>query len=261
MSLTPVSISASSFGADLIRQQGHQPFAELAARAGASTFEVREELLPEAPNLPALGQAIAALGLGCVYSSPLELWQAGSNAPALALAHTLAQAQACGAQWLKVSLGHYTPNADLKALAALLAEQPVQLLVENDQTAQGGRVEPLVQFFTAAGVRQVPVAMTFDIGNWQWQAQSALGAAAQLGQYVRYVHCKGVRLASSGKLVAVAPSLIELNQWPRLLQRMPNAQLRAIEYPLQGDDLLALTRAEVARLAALGQPLAVAQEA
>ncbi|MBD1554188.1 sugar phosphate isomerase/epimerase family protein [Pseudomonas typographi] len=261
MSLHSVSVSVSSFGADAVRQQGQQAFVALVASAGAQYLELREELFTATPDLPALGAAIATQGLLCVYSSPLELWQVGSNAPAAALAHTLERAQACGARWLKVSLGHFTPNADLKALAALLAGKPLQLLVENDQTAHGGRIEPLVQFFTAARVRQVPVAMTFDIGNWQWQAQSVLGAAAQLGQHVLYVHCKGVRVSSAGKWVAVPPGLHEIDQWPRLLQSMPQARVLAIEYPLQGEDLLAVTRQEVARLARLGSHAAAVQGA
>lgn len=261
MTLHPVSISLSSFGADQVRQLGQHALIEWVGRAGARYVELREELFSGTPDWPALGAAIAARSLLCVYSSPLELWQAGKNAPAEALPATLARASACGARWLKVSLGHFTANADLNALAAQLAGQTVQLLVENDQTPQGGRIEPLVQFFTAARARQVPVGMTFDIGNWQWQAQSVLGAAAQLGQHVQYIHCKGVRLSNGGKLVAVPPSVHELNQWQRLFQRMPNAQARAIEYPLQGEDLLAVTRREVERLATLGAVFAPLQEA
>jgi len=248
----PVSISLSSFGADHVRAHGQAPCFELLAQAGASHVELREELLEAEADLPAYARLATEQGLTLVYSSPLELWQPDTNYPNPALAGVLAAAQRAGAVWLKTSLGHFTPNADLKALAALLKDCPVRLLVENDQTVQGGRIEPLVQFFAAARVRNVPVGMTFDIGNWQWQAQSALGAAGQLGQYVEYLHCKAVRLSPAGKLVAVPPEARDLASWTSLLRRFPPAIVRAIEYPLQGEDLASVVKQRVSELATLG---------
>ncbi|WP_219854576.1 AP endonuclease [Pseudomonas japonica] len=248
----PVSISLSSFGAEYVRSRGQASCFELLSQAGATHVELREELLEANPDLSTYANLAAELKLTLVYSSPLEVWQANTNYPNPALAEVLMAAQRAGAVWLKTSLGHFTPNADLKALAALLKDSPVRLLVENDQTAQGGRIEPLVQFFTAARARGVPVGMTFDIGNWQWQAQSALGAAGQLGQYVEYLHCKAVRLSLAGKLVAVPPEARDLSSWASLLRRFPAGIVRAIEYPLQGDDLAGVVKQRVSELAALG---------
>jgi sugar phosphate isomerase/epimerase len=249
----PVSISLSSYGADLVRQRGQAWFIDLLADARVSHIELREELgLP--PDQPALAAAIRARGLHCVYSSPMELWNQHGRLAADTLATALAHAHACGAPWLKVSLGHYQPGFDLLDLRALLRSQPVRVLVENDQTPQGGRLEPLVQFFNAARVREVPVGMTFDIGNWQWQAQSVFGAVAQLGRHVEYVHCKGVQLNGAGKLVATPPTVRDLHLWEQVLQRVTPGVLRAIEFPLQGEDLAQLTQAHVATLAHLGAP-------
>jgi sugar phosphate isomerase/epimerase len=248
----PVSISLSSFGADAVRNSGQAHYFAVAAQAGASHVELRAELLEPCPDLAAYAALAASHQLTLVYSSPLELWQADTNRPNPALPEVLAAAAQAGAVWLKTSLGHFTPNADLKALAALLRDVPVRLLVENDQTHQGGRIEPLVQFFTGARARQVPVGMTFDIGNWEWQAQSALGAAGQLGHHVEYLHCKAVRMSPAGKLMAVPPEARDLATWVRLLRRFPAGITRAIEYPLQGDNLPATVRARVAELAGLG---------
>lgn len=249
----PVSISLSSYGAEQVRLRGQAWFIGLLADARVSHIELREELgLPT--DKTALAAAIRARGLRCVYSSPMELWNEHGRLAADTLTTALAQAHACGAQWLKVSLGHYQPGFDLTDLRALLRSQPVRLLVENDQTAQGGRLEPLVQFFNAARVREVPVGMTFDIGNWQWQAQSVFGAVAQLGRHVEYVHCKGVQLNGAGKLVATPPNVRDLHLWEQVLQRVQPGVLRAIEFPLQGDDLAAVTQAHVATLAHLGEP-------
>ncbi|MBC2677364.1 sugar phosphate isomerase/epimerase family protein [Pseudomonas baltica] len=248
----PVSISLSSFGADHVRTQGQASLAPLVAQTGASHIELREELFDDF-DAPSLRSAIAAQELTCVYSSPLELWQPGQAAPNPQLQLALARASACSAIWLKVSLGFHSTASDLHLLHDQLRDQPVRLLIENDQTAHGGRIEPLVDFFTAIARQGVPVGMTFDIGNWQWQQQSVSSAAQQLGRFVEYIHCKAVQRTTTGKLVATPPELTDLHQWARLLGHMAPGLVRAIEYPLQGSDLLAVAKAQVATLARLGQ--------
>jgi len=248
----PVSISLSSYGADLVRQRGQLSFVALLAAAGARRIEWREELLTsEQPG--ELAQAAAAQDLECVFSSPLELWVAGRAQANSELAATLDRAQAFGARWLKVSLGYFTDTHDLHSLSALLNRHPVRLLVENDQTLHGGRIEPLQRFFDAAERLGVPVKMTFDIGNWHWQDQSALTAARLLGRHVDYLHCKAVARRADGKLIALPPGAADLHLWEQLLRLMPRGISRAVEFPLQGADLLAVTAAQVAALAHLGQ--------
>ncbi|NWB84123.1 sugar phosphate isomerase/epimerase family protein [Pseudomonas gingeri] len=252
--LFPVSISLSSYGATLVRERGQESFIELLAEAGASRIEVREELLTnEDPQR--FATRAAAMGLECAYSSPLELWPAGQSRPDPQLAATLQRAEAFGARWLKVSLGYFSENCDLSALAGLLSASSVRLLVENDQTTQGGRIEPLLRFFDQVEQQQLPVKMTFDIGNWRWQDQSASSAARLLGRHVDYLHCKAVALRADGKLVALPPSAVDLEQWERLLGQMSQGLTRAVEYPLQGDDLLAVTREQVCTLARLGHSM------
>ena len=249
----PVSISLSSYGADLVRQQGQLSFVALLAAAGARRIEWREELLTiEQPAQ--LAQAAAEQGLECVFSSPLELWVAGRAQPNAELAATLDRAQAFGARWLKVSLGYFTDTNDLQSLHALLNRHSVKLLVENDQTLHGGRIEPLQRFFSEVERLGLPVKMTFDIGNWHWQDQSASSAARLLGRHVGYVHCKAVSRRDDGKLVAIPPAASDLHLWEQLLRHMAQGVMRAAEYPLQGDDLVQLTTEHVAALARLGQP-------
>eukprot|EP00659_Diplonema_papillatum_P015522 gene15522-23693_t len=200
----------SSYGADLVRQQGQLSFVEVLAAAGAQRIEWREELLTtEQPH--ELAQAAADQGLECVFSSPLELWVAGRSQPNAELAVTLDRAQAFGARWLKVSLGYFTDTNDLDSLSALLNRHPVKLLVENDQTLHGGRIEPMQRFFNEVERLAVPVKMTFDIGNWQWQDQSATTAARLLGRHVDYLHCKAVARRADGKLVALPPGAADLH--------------------------------------------------
>jgi hypothetical protein len=252
MNKPDVSISLSSYGAELVRQRGQGSFIDVLANAGANRIEWREELLTrEDPAL--LAQATQAQGLQSIYSSPTELWLAGQAQPNPELITALQQADVFGSKWLKVSLGYFTDTNDLQALAERLKHSPVQLLVENDQTLHGGRIEPFQRFFAAVEQHNLPIKMTFDIGNWQWQDQSAASAARLLGRHVGYVHCKAVARRADGKLVAVPPAVSDLHLWEQLLRHMAQGVMRAAEYPLQGDDLVQLTTEHVAALARLGQ--------
>jgi sugar phosphate isomerase/epimerase len=252
MNKPPVSISLSSYGADLVRQRGQGSFIEVLAAAGATRIEWREELLTdEVPRQ--LAEDTQSQGLESIYSSPMELWLAGQSKPNPDLRTTLERAQAFGAKWLKVSLGYFTDNNDLQALDRVLAQSPVQLLVENDQTLHGGRIEPFQRFFGEVEQHNLPIKMTFDIGNWHWQDQSAASAARLLGRHVGYVHCKAVMRRADGKLVAIPPTASDVHVWEQLLRHMAQGVMRAAEYPLQGDDLIQLTTEHVATLAHLGQ--------
>ncbi|MGW8467011.1 sugar phosphate isomerase/epimerase family protein [Pseudomonas sp. CLCA07] len=253
MNKPPVSISLSSYGADLVRQRGQGSFIDILAAAGATQIEWREELLTDENPLQ-LADDSRSQGLECIYSAPMELWLAGQSKPNPELLTTLERAESFGAKWLKVSLGYFTDNNDLQTLSRVLAQSPVQLLVENDQTLHGGRIEPFQRFFGEVEQHQLPIKMTFDIGNWQWQDQSAASAARLLGRHVGYVHCKAVTRRADGKLVAIPPTPSDVQLWEQLLRHMTQGVMRAAEYPLQGDDLVQLTREHVATLAHLGQP-------
>jgi hypothetical protein len=65
----------------------------------------------------------------------------------------------------------------------------------------------------------------------------------------------------AGKLIAVPPKAADLQQWEQLLKHMPSGLPRAVEYPLQGDDLLEVTRVQVDALAHLGQSSIAVQSA
>jgi hypothetical protein len=51
----------------------------------------------------------------------------------------------------------------------------------------------------------------------------------------------------------VPPRQADLHLWEQMLKHMPVGLPRAIEFPLQGDDLLDVTRTHVEALAQLGQ--------
>ena len=254
---SPILISLSSFGAVEVRRHGQLWFLRLAHLAGADGVEVRGELLVDAEReLPALAEAAQQAGLLRVYSSPEGLWSDAGALDSAALARGLTAAASLGAPRLKISIGGFTraSHDTLRELRAHLAETPIELVIENDQTAGAGTLAALQTFFGAARERGLATGMTFDMGNWHWTGECPLQAAQALAPEVRYVHCKGVqRLPRSW--VAV-PLIDSAAPWRAVLRAMPAGVPWAIEYPLVGDDLLEVTRSQVEQLRALaGSPM------
>lgn len=241
-----VLISLSSFGAAEVRRHGQAWFTALAADAGADGVEVRGELLNGGEGeLRAIGVLARDRGLALVCSSPEGLWTDDGLCADAALDRGLAAARTLGAPRLKMSIGGFDPSqpGGLARLARRLAAADVTLLIENDQTATAGTVPPLQAFFAAARAEGLPLGMTFDMGNWHWTGEDPQAAAAAFAAQVAYVHCKGVQ-RQPHQWVAV-PLAASSAPWRTLLRALPADVPRAIEYPLQGEDLLAVTRQQI----------------
>lgn len=248
-------ISLGAFGADEVRRLGQLHFVRLARAAGADGVELREELLGDAEaELPALAAELAGSGLRVVYSCPEPLWDAAGGFDAPALQRALARARAVGAARLKMSIGGFAQGgaAGLAALQAGLlpaaGEAEVELLIENDQSPEAGGLDVLQGFFAAARQAGLALGMTFDLGNWHWVGECPLQAARALGHALHYVHCKGVQHVG-GRWQAL-PLARSQAPWRAVLRELPADVPWAIEYPLQGPDLLALTRTELELLRA-----------
>ena len=236
-----VLISLSSFGAAEVRRHGQHWFAQLSLEAGADGVEVRGELLNDAAGeLPAIGEAVRTRGGALVYSSPEGLWDAAGVLDRSALERAIVAARLLGAGRLKMSIGGYGPGS------AALEGCGVELVVENDQTVAAGSIAAVAGFFADAQAARMPLGMTFDLGNWHWVGECPLEAARACGARVAYVHAKGVQcLPAKWVAVPLADSAAPFRSALRLL---PRGLPWAIEYPLAGDDLLAVTRREVALL-------------
>lgn len=241
-----VLISLSSYGAAEVGRHGQLFFAQLARAAGADSAEVRGELLRDpAAELPALA------GLASVYSSPEGLWAEGGWLDSAALGRGIAAASTLGAKRLKMSIGDFraSSHGSLWGLKVQLADTRIELVIENDHSVAAGTLPALTSFFDAADRAGVSLGMTFDMGNWHWAGECPLDAAKALAHRVRYVHCKGVQRLPS-KWVAV-PLSASSAPWRAVLRALPADVPRAIEYPLVGDDLAAVTRDQVALLRSL----------
>ena len=247
--MPPILISLTAFGAAETRRHGQLWFARLSRAAGADGVEVRGELLVDAAHeLPAIAQLARLEALALVYSSPAPLWESGGALNTTALAEALEHTRLLGAPRLKMAIGGFGLASEdtLPALARTLAGSGVELLIENDQTPSAGTLPALQGFFAAADAHGLPLGMTFDMGNWHWVGECPLQAAAAFGSRVVYVHCKGVqRLPAKWVAVPLAESAAP---WRAVLHALPAHVPWAIEYPLVGDDLLAVTRHEIQHL-------------
>ena len=175
-----VLISLGAFGAAEVRRHGQQWFSVLAHEAGADGVEVRGELLRDAASeLPAIGRAARERSLALVYSSPEGLWQADGALDAAALDRALQAARHLCAPRLKMSIGGFgrESSGSFTALAHALRASGIELVIENDQTVAAGTLAPLQSFFAQAAANELPLGMTFDMGNWYWTGECPLEAA------------------------------------------------------------------------------------
>ncbi len=220
-----IIVVTAAYGADKVREAGGQrAMLHVIAGAGADGVEIRRELFSDAElaSLPTLAGSIELLGLLACYSAPDALFTPDGNLNPM-LPRYLAEAATLNALWLKVSLGHFSDKQQLDALRALLDETGMTLVVENDQT-RCGQLAPMQRFKAACRVMNLPVTLTFDMGNWLWVGESPEEAVPHQQQY------------------RAVPPDNDSARWQALLDQLPADAPRGIEFPLEGPDLTAVTR-------------------
>ncbi|MBZ7305725.1 sugar phosphate isomerase/epimerase family protein [Klebsiella oxytoca] len=236
-----IIVVTAAYGNDHVKALGGQsavlPFI---AGSGADGVEIRRELFTpdELSRLAELAADIERRGLLVCYSAPEALFAAdGSLNPRLS--DFLLEAQTLNALWLKLSLGHFSHHDDLEALREILQESGMALVVENDQT-DCGQLAPMQRFKAACRVNQLPITLTFDMGNWLWVGDSPEEAARHLAPAVSYIHVKAAE-PHHLQFRAVPPDEASA-RWLALLNNLPADAPRGIEFPLTGHDLTAVTR-------------------
>ena len=236
-----IIVVTAAYGNDHVKALGGQsavlPFI---AGSGADGVEIRRELFTpdELSRLAELAADIERRGLLVCYSAPEALFAAdGALNPHLS--DLLQEAQTLNALWLKLSLGHFTHHHGLETLRDILRESGMALVVENDQT-DCGQLAPMQRFKAACRVNQLPITLTFDMGNWLWVGDSPEEAARHLAPAVSYIHVKAAEPHHS-HFRAVPPDEAS-GRWLALLDNLPADAPRGIEFPLTGHDLTAVTR-------------------
>jgi sugar phosphate isomerase/epimerase len=250
-----VVIVASAFGADAIRRDGHFPWLEVAAQAGAAGFEVRRELFGSDADasleaLVRLGREIAQLGMWSVYSTPASLYRDDGALDRAALSAATAAADALGARFVKLQLGAFDGRADGDGIRHAVAGRRARLVVENGQMREGGSLSQFVALFAALERESASdvLGMAFDIGNWRWLGEDPLLAAKALGSRVDYIHCKAVA-GEGARRFATAPAADDPS-CAQIFSMLPRNVPRGIEFPLDRERVIADARRRVAWLAA-----------
>ncbi len=242
-----IVIVTSAYGADTVRKLGGQAaLLPMIKASGADGVEIRHELLTPAVQLEGLASQISAHGLFAVYSVPESLLTEDGQPELERLALHLKNAARLKARTLKLPLGSVTNDTDLSGITAVLKSQPVKLLIENDQTVEGGRISPLIAFFGMVVSQKLPVSMTFDMANWNWLHKSAFVAAREVAAQVAEVQGKDSQ-GEQGKVKGSARDNRD-GSWKDLLAMLPTNVPRGIEFPLEGADLTEVTRYYVAKL-------------
>jgi sugar phosphate isomerase/epimerase len=79
---------------------------------------------------------------------------------------------------------------DVKVIDELCNKYFIKLTVENDQTAENGRVEKIYNFLKQDRELGGDITFTFDVGNWIFQGEDPVKNSELLKDFVTYVHLK-----------------------------------------------------------------------
>lgn len=205
-------------------------FSEIAA-LGVAKVEVRREWIKDFPNeLDEMRKRSVEFGLEIYYSIPAPLFKQG-KLERNELSQYLKEAELLGATRIKFAVGNFDRNArqELAVLQTLISEHDILVTVEGDQSAENGRIEPILALLEACAEHGIAIYSTFDVGNFVWVGQEPLYTAVKLAQYVRYIHLKDVAMTHQG------PQVRNLDEgsidWRAALRLLPKDVPIGIEFP------------------------------
>jgi sugar phosphate isomerase/epimerase len=250
-----IVVTANAFGTEKVIELGQSYFVPIVSAAGGSGIEIRRELFIDFPfPLQDLAKLITRHSLTAVYSAPDPVWLHDGSLNESVIQDVIQEGIVLGSSILKMSLGNYDESySNMQSLYHTLKpfslnDRGIQFTVENDQTAKGGNLENIARFLADCRSSQVPVKMTFDIGNWKWTNTNVFQAATQLKEDVVYIHCKHV-VELSGLNHSLPLPEDKNSPWRMLLSLFSSEIPRAIEFPIKGGDLTQRTAKYVHLLA------------
>ncbi|UOQ44980.1 sugar phosphate isomerase/epimerase [Halobacillus salinarum] len=236
--MNKVIVPLNAFADQDVYNKGQAAFIAPIFNGGAYGVEIRRELIKNLnTELAVLKDRLKDYGLFVVYSAPAGLWCENGELNSEELELICQEASGLGASLLKVSLGNYqasrSPFDSLRELIDRWSPQ-LEILIENDQTDYGGRLEVLKDFFTTASNEGVSIEMTFDVGNWKFVNEEMDEALQALGHRVRYLHLKYVT-ERHGELVTLPLLEDEEEQWKQAAGQFSAEILKALEFPVQDE--------------------------
>ncbi|WEG10785.1 TIM barrel protein [Pullulanibacillus sp. KACC 23026] len=201
--------------------------------AGAYGVELRRELLSHSTEtLKKIKTSLDKYDLFTVFSAPIFLWKDDGAFNQIEMENVYEEASQVQAAWIKVSLGHYKKDmSDLNVLNEFIKDHSTQLLVENDQTLFGGKIQPLKQFFDQAALQSMNIKMTFDSGNWLYTNEDPIVALSYFSPHVLYLHLKDV-VNENNHLITAPLSLEDHSNWKRFVKAFSDDVVKALEFPI-----------------------------
>lgn len=219
------------FLSDLQSGIGQAELLNSVAACGIGCVEIRREFIRDfAKECREIREKAESLRLQLYYSVPDTLYN-GGKLKKQEIERYFSEASAMGNTNVKLNIGDYRDHfqqEDAEYLNALCSRSGITLTVENDQTAENGRLKKIQTFLERASEQSSSIGMTFDIGNWLWQQESPHSAAEALSRYTAQIHLKDVATAPDVHTVLLDAGEID---WRQIVREFSPAVPIALEYP------------------------------
>ncbi|WMX55002.1 TIM barrel protein [Peribacillus sp. R9-11] len=232
-----VFVCMNSIPLEILQTLGHLEIIKSISSAGADGIEIRRELLGPDDSLKELGALCRELNLDIYYSAPECLIGPHYQMDEQRFKQLAREADELGAELLKLPLGHYHfTETDMTQVNKVLVEEMqshsgLKITIENDQTLEGGNLNRIAHFLNRSEKLDIPIRLTFDMGNWLYTDEVPMKAAQELGRYVVYVHLKQVKREKE-EWITEPISLPLQSDVNELLERLSGTYPRAIEFPV-----------------------------
>ena len=216
---------------DLQSGVGQADLLNSVAVCGVGAVEIRREFIHDfSGECREIHEKAESLKMQLYYSVPDTLFDSGTL-KRQAIERYFVEASIMGCTHIKLNIGEYGDKVrkeDISFLNDLCSRSGIALTVENDQTAQNGRLKKIQAFLECAAVQNGSIGMTFDIGNWLWQQESSLLAAGALTPYTTEIHLKDVVTAPDVHTVLLDAGEID---WRQIIREFSPSVPIALEYP------------------------------
>ncbi|MFB5191240.1 sugar phosphate isomerase/epimerase family protein [Alicyclobacillus fastidiosus] len=240
--MTQVYVSASIFPTSIISQSGHTLLAEVVAKAGADGIEVRDELLNRSSDsLDEIAATCQALDMDVVFSTPTPMFLANGQVNPT-IQSVFEASERLQAKVIKMNLGGFEQVRDpAEGMAHLQAQlgrlERTTVTIENDQRQVANQARLIENFLTLCTEYDVPIHLTFDMGNWVFVGERMQDVAPKLMPFIRYVHVKDSELDEHGVRQTIPLDLGSPAKAAdiHLLQQMTRRAPICIEYPMPWD--------------------------
>ncbi|MGX7327910.1 sugar phosphate isomerase/epimerase family protein [Enterococcus bulliens] len=224
----PIFLNLLVFDSEFKNGATQLELVEQASDLGFEHIEIRREYFRDLKNeLAPIRDIAKRRNLTLFYSIPDQLYLDGYINPHLQ--DYLEEALFLGVSQVKFTIGEFKNDLLTHELKALL-KKGIAIAIENDQTAESGKIATIASFMKKIKEAQLPIGYVFDLGNFRFVDENEQDALDLLASYVTYLHLKDVTFHED-KPVATDLDLGVID-WKQAINALPDIPV-AIEYPTQ----------------------------